>query len=124
MPDNKVDPHSEPGTSGVILLSTNTRWKQAGWKRGGRKCKSVRWLLIFFFFVLHLGGGGWVSGAWGDSMIHVTLHHRLIAPSTCSKTTNPFCFPWAGPIVPIHEDRDSARHVHHLPQCSRIFVLT
>lgn len=53
---------------------------------------------FFFFFFLPLGGGDW--GTCGGSVIHVTLHLRLAASSTCSETTNPFASHGLGRLCP------------------------
>lgn len=63
------------------------------------------------------------QAAWGGFLI-VPLHLCSAACSTCSETTNRFPSPWAGLIVPIHVDRHSVWHVHHLPQRPGSLVLS
>ncbi|KAK5868390.1 hypothetical protein PBY51_009413 [Eleginops maclovinus] len=46
--------------------------------------------------VLYFLGGG----KGGDSLIHVTLHLRLAASSTCSETTNPSASQGPGRLCP------------------------
>lgn len=95
--DNKLDPDSEPGTNGVILLLSfgcqqiRDRYKQ-GRNREEKKVQEHKTATDFFSF-----GGGWGVG----SLIHVTLHLRLAASSTCFKTTNPFASRGSGRLCPF-----------------------
>lgn len=96
--DNKVDPNSEPGTSGVkqLLSFTCQQCKMdTSKKKTQRKKVQERQTATGFLFL-----SGRREGPWGDSVIHVTLHLRLAASSTCFVTTSPFASHGLGQLCP------------------------
>lgn len=110
---------SRTAAAAVLWLSTNTRWIQAGQKPGGSKRTSVRQLRIFFSSrsrrrtgkVFVCGMNLWfMSPSTSDSLL----------PAPALKNHKPLCLPWAGPLVPIHVDRQGAWRAHQPPQCTAV----
>ncbi len=97
---SKVDPNPEPGTNGVTqLLSFGCRQIQDGFKQvGNKEEESARVGDSYCFFCCCCFLGGWGRGV--IHLIHVTLHLRLAASSTCSETTNPFASHGLGQLCP------------------------
>lgn len=93
---------------------THSRWKQAGPKQAGRKCKRV----IKLPFSLGRTGCGvilwFMSPCDSDSLL----------PAPALKPQTPFASRGSASIVPIHVDRHSAWCLYHLHEWSESFMLS
>lgn len=109
--DNNLDPNLEPGTNG-FMLPLSFCCQQIVQEKCDR---------YWFFCLKKTGGRG--EGYFSDSC-------HPAPPTCCSQHLlwnhqNPFLPPmgWADCAHPCGQTH-SVRHVHHLPQCSRSFVLS
>lgn len=113
-----MDPDSEPGTDGVILLLSFGCQVEDGYRRRGKKeAESVQERKTDTDFALGGGVGevilSFMSSGTSDS---------LLPPAPAPKPVKPLCLPRVGQIVPVRVDGQRAQRVHHLPLRSLFFT--
>lgn len=114
--DHEVNPNSEP----VPVESHSCRLDKRNKSRMDTRKKKVQEFVTATDFILFFS---WTTWALGDFPTPGTSDR--LRPSTCSENHEPLRLPRARALsCPAMWTDTARRHVHHLPQCSRSFVLS